>query len=108
FEKIDSFTFFLGVNSAIYPFTIFESNFHNSLVQGHSNFGFAFLILLAYTIFIVFKKITTIDRTLVLLLLLLLARGFSDVVMFMGAFDFVFYYFIMLLSSSRLYKISNN
>lgn len=97
-EKIDPYTFFLGVNSDQYPFTLINGNFHNSFLLGHSNFGFMFLL---FVIFIVTLLLRRGFRSVFMsiLVIVLLFRSFTDTIMFIGDFDF-----ILLTTLHKIYK----
>lgn len=95
-SKIDVYTFFLGVDSNQYPFTLINGNFHNSFLLGHSNFGVLFLLLLIFILCLLIKKIFS-STVLVILTLSLLIRSYTDTIMFIGDFDFIIFFVLYKL-----------
>jgi len=88
FDKLDFYTFLLGINANQYPFTILNSNFHNSFLGGHSSFGIMFMLFIGYIIQLFFRNFIK-SFILVMLALVLLIRSYTDGIMFIGYFDFV-------------------
>lgn len=95
-EKLNFYTFLLGVNSNQYPFTLINGNFHNSFLLGHSNFGILFFFFIVFIVQLLFRKLST-SLFLVILALVLLIRAYTDTIMFIGYFDFILF--------TTLYKI---
>lgn len=90
FEKLNLSTFLFGVNSDQYPFTLINGNFHNSFLLGHSNFGLLFVGFLLYIAQLLIKNVYS-SFLLVILVLTLLLRSYTDTIMFIGYFDFILF-----------------
>lgn len=71
-------------------FDLFNNNLHNSFLTGHSYFGILFIITILYTIYLVISNLKN-NFLVSSLTLLLLLRAFTDSVLFIQPFDFLFY-----------------
>ncbi|TDS65016.1 hypothetical protein [Myroides indicus] len=89
-DKLDFYTFLLGVNSDQYPFTILNGNFHNSFLGGHSSFGLMFILFIGFIVQLFIKNFFK-SFIFVMLSLVLLIRSYTDAIMFIGFFDFVLF-----------------
>jgi len=98
FEKINTVTLFAGVNPAQPPFTNFNENFHNSYLLAHSNFGIWAIIGFVFLMTLMLRGLKNNIFT-VLMLLVFLARIFTDTLAFVGYFDFIFFFGVYLLRS---------
>lgn len=104
FEKITPASFFAGVNPSQPPFTNYNENFHNSYLLAHSNFGIWAIIGFVFLIILMLRGLKNNIFT-VLMLLVFLARIFTDSLAFVGYFDFIFFYGAYVLRS--LIKANN-
>lgn len=100
---VDFVTFISGVSMKLYPFSLYNNNFHNSYLLGHSLFGIFFFIIMAYIIVMILKKFK-VELPVKILMIVYLFRITTDTVAFVGHFDFVLMYALMHLSN--VYSIS--
>lgn len=94
FEKINLFTVFTGVSLDQYPFSAFNHNPHNSLLNAHSLFGI-FSFSLIYIFFLILRKVNLIS----LIFGVVLMRALTDTLLFVGVFDFI-WISVWLISTS--------
>lgn len=109
-SKLDFYNFFMG---ASYKDTsierYFASNPHNSFIRLHSYygiFGIAALLMVITSILIANKDIS-VKFTLLILLLLLLFRSYTEPILFPSALD-LFFLFIIALYFKKNYFTSND
>jgi len=98
-EKLNLNSFLFGITSEQYPFFLLNGNFHNSFLGGHSSFGILFVVFLLFIIQLIIRKTFT-AFFLVILALVLLIRSFTDTIMFIGDFDFIFFVLLYRIKKS--------
>jgi hypothetical protein len=109
-SKLDFYNFFMG---ASYKDTSIERNFannpHNSFIRLHSYygiFGITVLLMLISSILIA-NKDKSVKFTLLLLLVLLLFRSYTEPILFPSSLD-LFFLFMIALYFRKNYFISND
>lgn len=106
-EQLNFETFIMGVSSNSYPFYLWNNNFHNSFLLGHSIFGVFFLFFLCYLFYLMVVRPKSLIVVKFLILVLLL-RSVTDTIMFVGFFDFILLYLLYFLykNNRSSYKIN--
>jgi hypothetical protein len=109
-SNLDTWDFFFGSsykNTSIEKY--FGGNPHNSFIRLHSYYGiFGIIVLLMVLVSIVIaKKEKSIKFTLLVLMLLLLFRAYTEPIFFPSALD-LFFLFILALYFRNNYFISND
>lgn len=95
-EHTSTLNFFIGNDSTVYEcFPLGKANPHNSFISAHMyTGGFAFIIILL-TIYSLYRSFKLRRYDLFVFLLVLIARGMTDVVYFFQPTDFIFWYLIL-------------
>jgi hypothetical protein len=109
-SNLDTWNFFFGSsykNTAIEKY--FGGNPHNSFIRLHSYYGiFGIMVLLMVTVSILIaKKEKSIKFTMLVLLLLLLFRAYTEPILFPSALD-LFFFFMIALYFRKNYFIPND
>jgi len=110
FSSLDFKTVMLGFNvNEVHKFFGF-TDLHNSFLDGHYMFGI-FMFFLILLIILAFLKLF-IDKKFfpIILLIVFFTRGFTDTVIFVGRFDYLYIVILLclLLSDSELHSIENH
>ena len=109
-SKLDFYNFFMG---ASYKDTsierLFASNPHNSFIRLHSYYGIfgITVLLMVISSILIANKDKSVKFTLIILLVLLLFRSYTEPILFPSALD-LFFLFMIALYFRKNYFISND
>lgn len=99
--KNDYSKIILGVSRFEYfEFSLVNNNLHNSLISGHSNYGFFFIFFIFYVLYLIINNIKN-SFLVSSMVLLLLARSTTDSLLFTNNLDFLMYGMISYLLICR-------
>lgn len=104
-------TLLLGYDYTLDPlFMFFRGNPHNSYIRFHYSVGFLFFIFIGFVMVILFRLWNN-NRFLFIMLVVLLLRGWTDIIFFMDKFDFVIFLLFYMgckyeYFNSKKYEIS--